>query len=107
MRFAKRAAAYGREFTRITGLEPSFDHEYEAALDRLLEFLEQRTVRPFAERRREFLAHANWKFRLNADRIAALMSVTWKPLLPVVRVVGVEVFPAVDVTLGPQDAVPH
>lgn len=56
------------EFVEITGLQPAFDETYRRELDRLVQYLRtHHDIRPLPERRREFLAHANWKFRLNAE----------------------------------------
>lgn len=60
------------EFTEITGLHPIFDEEYRCELDRLVDYLLPLELRPLSERRREFLAHVNWKFRLNAEGLAGL-----------------------------------
>jgi DNA modification methylase len=61
------SATFIAEFVEITGLRPAFDYEYQQELERLVEYLGSHGLRPLAERRREFLAHANWKFRLNAE----------------------------------------
>ena len=55
------------EFTEITGLRPAFDDEYRRELERLVGYLSSHGLRPLAERRREFLARVNWKFRLNGE----------------------------------------
>lgn len=65
------AAAFVREFVAFTGLCPSFDGEYLKALERLVAYLRKRLIRGLPERRRYFLAHANWKFRLNSEPLAA------------------------------------
>ena len=58
------------EFVSITGLRPLFDDEYRAELAHLVAYLGSQELRPLDERRREFLAHVNWKFRLNAEPLA-------------------------------------
>ncbi len=60
-------ANFVAEFVAITGLRPAFDAEYQRELERLVGYLRTRALRPLSERRRQFLAHANWKFRLNAE----------------------------------------
>jgi len=55
------------EFVEITGLRPAFDDEYRHELERLVGYFSSHGLRPFAERRREFLAYVNWKFRLNGE----------------------------------------
>jgi len=60
-------ADFVAEFVEITGLRPAFDEEYQRELERLVKYLEAHGLRPLGERRREFLAHVNWKFRLNAE----------------------------------------
>lgn len=62
---------FAAEFVEITGLRPSFDEEYQKKLDRLVEYLRVHGIRPLAQRRREFVAHANWKFRLNSSALSA------------------------------------
>ena len=64
---ARTAADFVSEFFEITGLQPAFDEEYRTELERLVSYLGSHGIRPFPERRREFLAHVNWKFRLNAE----------------------------------------
>lgn len=59
-----------KEFSDITGLRPALDSAYTAELNRLVDYLSSKPVRPFEERRREFLAYVNWKFRLNAKPLA-------------------------------------
>lgn len=63
-------ASFIGEFTEITGLRPSFDDEYLDQLGRLVDYLRNEAIRPLPERRREFLAHVNSKFRLNAAPIS-------------------------------------
>lgn len=58
------------EFLTITGLSPSFDDAYLAELNKLITYLRAQAIRPFAERRKEFLGHVNWKFRLNREPLA-------------------------------------
>jgi DNA modification methylase len=55
------------EFIDITGLRPAFDEEYRVALEELVKYLRLQKLRSLARRRQEFLAHVNWKFRLNAE----------------------------------------
>lgn len=55
------------QFEAITGIRPTFDSTYLSELKRLVDYLKSKRLRPFEERRREFLAHINWKFRLNAE----------------------------------------
>lgn len=62
---ARTPADFVAEFAGITGLRPAFDDEYQRALQALVTYLAAKRIRPLAERRREFLAHANWKLRLN------------------------------------------
>lgn len=57
------------EFIEITGVRPIFDKEYQVELERFVQYLGSRDVRPLSERRREFLALVNWKFRLNAEAL--------------------------------------
>ncbi len=59
-----------REFSEITGLTPSFDPEYLSALRRFVDYLRTKKIDPIEERRDRFLAHVNWKFRLNAQSLA-------------------------------------
>lgn len=63
-------ADFVAEFAAITGLRPAFDQEYAAELERLVEYLSSRNLRSLQERKREFLAHVNWKFRLNGAALA-------------------------------------
>ena len=65
-----------QEFIAITGLRPSFDAIYLAELDRLVAYLKNRQVRPLDERRKEFLGYINYKFRLNATRLAKFYAET-------------------------------
>lgn len=58
------------EFVEITGLRPAFDVQYKCELECLVAYLSSHEIRAFVERRREFLAHVNWKFRLNREIIA-------------------------------------
>jgi DNA modification methylase len=60
-------ADFVAEFVEITGLQPAFDDEYQRELERLAAYLSSHGLRPLVERRREFLAHVNWKFRLNRE----------------------------------------
>ena len=62
------------EFIELTGMKPVFDSNYELELVRLIEHLRTCGIRPFSVRRREFLAHVNWKFRLNAKPLARFYS---------------------------------
>jgi len=64
---ARTPADFVAEFVEITGLRPAFDDEYQRELERLVGYLSSHGLRPLAERRREFLAHVNWKFRLNGE----------------------------------------
>jgi len=59
-----------QEFSKITGFTPHFDQEYINALHRLVDYLQKREIDSFKERKRRFLAHINWKFRLNAESLA-------------------------------------
>lgn len=59
------------EFRAITGLVPSFDADYEACLKRLVAYLASKTILPAEHRKRRFLGHVNWKFRLNAEPLGA------------------------------------
>lgn len=63
---ARTEADFVSEFVQITDLRPAFDDEYRRELGRLVSYLGAHGIRPLQERRREFLAHVNWKFRLNA-----------------------------------------
>jgi DNA modification methylase len=65
---------FANEFAEITGLLPSFDEEYTKELARLLQYLSSRELRSLDERRREFLGHVNWKFRLNSRQLAKFYS---------------------------------
>lgn len=58
------------EFQSITGVKPEFDAEYYSALEKFVDYLGKRKIRSFKERKREFLGHVNWKFRLNAEGLA-------------------------------------
>lgn len=60
------------EFVEITGLQAAFDETYQRELERLVQHLRTHGVRPLPQRRREFLAHVNWKFRLNAEPLSKL-----------------------------------
>jgi len=62
---------FQNEFQGITGLSAEFNNEYSCELAKLVAFLASRGVRPLIERRREFVAHVNWKFRLNSEGLAA------------------------------------
>jgi DNA modification methylase len=55
------------EFQTITGLTPDPTPDYDAQFRPFVEFLKNRKLLPLAERRSRFLAHVNWKFRLNAE----------------------------------------
>ena len=62
------------EFVEITSLRPAFDDSYRRELERLVAYLSTHEIRPLEERRREFLSHVNWKFRLNAKFLAKFYS---------------------------------
>jgi DNA modification methylase len=58
------------EFVNITGLIPAFGPEYKIALEKLVAYLATQSLLPLKERRRQFIAHVNWKFRLNAHGLS-------------------------------------
>lgn len=68
---ARTSSGFVAEFVEITGLQPVFDELYQRELERLVGYLARHQLRSPAERRREFLAHVNWKFRLNAKALGA------------------------------------
>lgn len=66
----KPHAVFVREFSQITGLVPIFEPDYERDLAPYSEYLlRAEGFRPLLERRREFLAHVNRKFRLNSSSL--------------------------------------
>ncbi|MCA9680362.1 MAG: site-specific DNA-methyltransferase [Myxococcales bacterium] len=59
------------DFATITGIAPEYDEAFQAVLAQAVLYLAGRTLRPLEIRRREFLGHVNWKFRVNADVLGA------------------------------------
>lgn len=64
-------ADFAAEFRTITGLTPRLSAEYRKALEPLVAHLAGAILRPADVRRREFLARVKWKFRMNAEPLAA------------------------------------
>lgn len=67
-----------REFsdiTGLTGLAQCFDEEYLSYLQRLTKYLQTKSILPFPERKRRFIAHVNWKLRLNSQPLSRFYGV--------------------------------
>jgi DNA modification methylase len=58
------------QFMDITGLKPNLDDIYIYELNKLVSYISTYDIRPIEERRKEFIAILNKKFRLNSKHIA-------------------------------------
>lgn len=67
----KKAADFIAEFREIVGAAPRLEGDLAEAVERVITYLRDKKIRPLTSRRREFLAHTNWKFRINADALGA------------------------------------
>lgn len=66
-------ARLSREFAEILQIkQPRWEQEpeYFSRCEKLADYLNQRQILPYAERKQAFLAHVNWKFRINAEQLA-------------------------------------
>ena len=60
------------EFERLTRLELDLGPEFTADATALAGYLATQPLLPLADRERRFLAHVNWKFRINQDGLKQL-----------------------------------
>jgi DNA modification methylase len=67
-----------REFEGIVGLQLRAGKDYQRDARRLANYLSQQGLLPLETRRRLFLGHVNWKFRVNASGLRAFYGLAAK-----------------------------